>query len=132
MADNHEEGSAARINDLEKFRGHFLRSISFTVLQDDDSLDITLFSEPASPGLVIKAEGIYHFATSKPEGLAGVFVDELFLRYIPKTSEVWPDGIGGNLGPRPGSMPDLYWLQIIGAAEINVVARFLTFAESRP
>lgn len=132
VADNHEESWTTGLDDLNRFRGHFLRSISFTVLQGEDSLDISLFSAPGSPELVIKAEGVYHFSTSKPESLAGVFVDEFSLRYIPKTSAAWPDGIGGNLGPRPGVMPDLFWLQIIGPAEIDVVARFLTFAESKP
>jgi hypothetical protein len=132
VADNHEESWATGFDNLDRFQGHFLRSISFAALRDEDSLDITLFSDPRSPGLVIKAEGIYHFSTSKPESLTGMFVDEFSLRYIPKTSAAWPDGIGGNLGPRPGTMPDLFWLQIIGPAEIHVVARFLTFAVSKP
>jgi hypothetical protein len=98
VADNHEESWATGFDNLNRFRGDFLRSISFTILQGEDSLDITLFSDPGSPEFVIKAEGVYHFSISKPESITGVLVDEFALRCIPKTSAAWPGGIGGNSG----------------------------------
>jgi hypothetical protein len=130
VANNPEDRWAADSDRLNRFQGHFLRSVSLSILQHEDSLDISLLSAPESPELVIKVEGLYHFSMDKPESLSGAFVDDFVLQFIPRTSTVWPVGIGGNLGPRPGSMPDLFWLQIIGPAVINIVARFLTIAES--
>ena len=131
MTDETESRWAARVETLGGFRGYFLRNVAYLALPQDDLVDIGLMSTPDEPEVTIKAEGVFHFSIEKSGELSGAFVDDFVFHYIPRTSASWPAGIEGVLGPRPGSLPDLFWLQLVGPVEVSVVARFLTVAVSK-
>ncbi|MFF4563648.1 hypothetical protein [Streptomyces sp. NPDC001435] len=105
--------------------GYFISRISFEAFNEDDSLEITLREGPSKPDVVISLSGLYYATVSKPPEISGCFVDEISLAHLPRTPHPWPEGAAGRVGRFDG-LSELAWLQIIGPAEVDVIAAIVT------
>lgn len=116
---------------LKSCEGAFLAEVNYSAADAgdaDDSLEILLTQVPALGSVKMEIRSIRYLEVSKPPGL-GMFVDRVDMSYLPASPDPWPREAEG-LVVRFKGLPELVWMQIVGPAEIQVVADSLVSVTS--
>jgi hypothetical protein len=118
---------ASRI--LKSCEGAFVGEVTYSAGDAGDSLTVLLTQVPTLGSMKIEIGSIRYLKISKPPGLDQLFVDRIDVSYLPATPDPWPREAEG-LVTRFTGLPGLVWMQIIGPAEIQVVADSLVSLNS--
>jgi hypothetical protein len=106
---------------LDENVGAFIDAVSFQVLADQDRFCLVLRSAPSRPDVTVVLDGVYRISVQKPPDPSGSFVDEAWVKVLPKVPKPWP-GEAEGLVTRHEHLPDLIWLKVVGPTAIDVVA----------
>ncbi|MFB9681086.1 hypothetical protein [Streptosporangium vulgare] len=110
--------------------GSYIDAVTFSAIGERDYLDFKLIQTQKWGVVTVLLEDVRYFKISKGDDLVSVFVDEVSVLCLPKTSQSWPDGAEG-LVTRFDGLPELYWVRIIGPATISAVAAIMTVSVSQ-
>ena len=105
--------------------GSFIDTVSFQVLGDQDRFCLVLRSAPARPDVTIMLDNVHRTSIQKPPDAAGSFVDEAWVKVLPKAPASWPGG-AEELVVRHAHLPDLIWLKVVGPMAVDVIAATIT------
>lgn len=105
--------------------GAFIDTVSFQVLGDQDRFCLVLRSAPTMPDVTIALDNVHRTSIQKPPDAAGSFVDEAWVRLLPKAPASWPDEAEALI-VRHEHLPDLIWLKVVGPTTVEVIAATIT------
>jgi hypothetical protein len=92
--------------------GAFIDVVSLQVLGDQDRFCLVLRSAPTRPDITIMLDNVYRASIQKPPDAAGSFVDEAWVKVLPKAPASWP-AAAEALAARHEHLPGLIWLKVL-------------------
>jgi len=126
LANDALSGLVARTNHiLAENIGAFIDAVSFQVLGDQDRFCLVLRSAPNRPDVTILLDDVHMASIQKPPDASGSFVDEAWVKVLPKVPALWPADAEA-LVVRHEHLPDLIWLKVVGPTAVDVVAATIT------
>lgn len=105
--------------------GAFIDVVSLQILGDQDRFCLMLQSAPTRPDVTIMLDNVYRASIQKPPEAAGSFVDEAWVKVLPKAPASWP-AAAEALVVRHEHLPDLIWLKVVGPTMVDVIAATVT------
>jgi hypothetical protein len=107
--------------------GYLINRISYSQIEESDSLEVGLRWGPDRPDVRFWFSEIYYFATEGIPGPGAEPVDRVIASILAPSDESWPDDLPLNL-VRSSSLPPLIWVRMEKPLVFNIVAQVASVA----
>ena len=115
----------------ESCEGYLIERLSFSRVDESDSLDIGLRWGPNKPDVTLSFLNVYYFVMGHQPGAGAEPLSEVKTTVLGPSDEPWPEGLAFE-DMRSAALPPLIWLSASGPVQLDVLAAIATaYVEAR-
>lgn len=110
---------------VPKCEGYMIDRLSFSQIEDLDSLELGLRWGPRKPDITLAFRHVLYFLVGRASEPSSAPLNEVAATVLPPEDASWPDGVFFDT-IRTASLPSLVWFRAEGPVQLSIIASIAT------